>query len=314
MATYTLLGQSRILQNAVRTTTMPYKLNYRENYSIPTVDAVPLVIENMEFIDRVEATSSKFTANGVWLDAVAERKFHTGDDEASRRAGADCQPDWNYKAQNDGRAAGEGEKLGNFNYGATGYLRVYDLLKLTGLPIEIASETARWIVRFGGGGYQLFSDAGKLYRNAEKGRWGLVWNTNFFSKQRTFYGEDQGDVANVESGINFGEFLRLSGIARQAGVRLDRENFGFNEPETSSWSGTLLEKPLDESGQFQQWSTRVLDDIERWRTEVSARNFQTEKAQIYERAQKLRRAEQQSEEEWTDTDDFPLNPVDTEGP
>lgn len=172
-----------------------------------------------------------------------------------------------------------------------------DILRSAGVPYHAADETTRWVLRFGGGLYQVVSDARVLSKDVDEQGISAAWDHPAFSKSRTFYGEDLRDVPQVESGMNFGAYLRLDRIAQQAGVKLNRSDFGFTGPEIASWSGLLLKSTPTESEPPQQQLTQRQDWLERRRADEMEQQRQIETAQKErEERQRLERLRKRNEE------------------
>lgn len=203
--------------------------------------AESLAQENSLFIDKV-ADKSLVNAFEVWAGAVSGNIIG-GNEEAAIEAGAKFQPDWDYISDHSINGSPEQrEDLGNYNYGATGYLLFMRLFTEVGISNYNADFITRYILRSGGGAFQFVQDFD--FKT-------LSYKTKL---DRTWYGEEVKDVSRIEAGMDFGAFILMSKSAEKLGVKLDPKDFGFSNQAILPVDLTINEK----------WK----EDIEKWREEI----------------------------------------------
>lgn len=274
---YSLWSSSWLHDPAQPRTNAPrYQLGHTQVFSsdahrmaFPQADRI--VSENSALIGKVEE-SSAWDACVVWLGGVSGQRFGmTGNEEAARKAGAPGQPDWDYKKAKNLKALDlsreQGEALGNFNYGATGYENGMNLLTAVGLSEGTADPLLRFVLRIGGGVFQLINDI------KEK----RLLNPDL---HRTAYGEEVKDVAIIEAGMDYGRFLRMSRVAERYGVKLDPRTFGFESGSPTSRPTLLLDKELNFESEVEALKSKVdatLDRLKRERAEEQARERERER-------------------------------------
>ena len=209
---------------------MPFGI--RESYS-----------DNMDLMERL-AKASSVDATRIWLHAVSE-KLITAPPELAARYGLDGLPYWDYKAttpqRNEGR---KGEDAGNFNYGASGYALLSSILREAGIErgalLDAGLFVGTWVLRFGGGDQQFLKDWKAIIKDpADWSKWKRV----LFLDGRNWYREENRDADVIERGIEYGRYREFAKLARQYGVNLAPENFGFSEPKSPYH---LLERNLAE--------------------------------------------------------------------
>lgn len=207
-------------------------------FQLPMPGAERIIDGNTSFIRDIYE-ESRIDAIDVWLGAVGEGLFE-GDGDAARRAGADRQPNWNFKqsgiAKGLGITSSHGEVLGNINYAVTGYQLGMDLLSDQGLSEEVADPLVRWSVRLGGGFNQMTKDLRQVIR-------GL--GSKVYNARRTWYGEDVADAEVIEESMDYANFLRLSKSAAKYGAHLDPAAFGFDTSSQHISPCFLLDKSQD---------------------------------------------------------------------
>lgn len=199
--------------------------------------------DNMELMERV-AGSSAFDASRLWAHAVTEG-LHTAPPELAARYGLDGLPDWDYKTTTSQKNQNRGgEDAGNFNYGATGYALLSSILRRAGIKqgalLDAGFFVGTWVLRFGGGGQQLYKDFKPVLKRPDD--WSR-WRKFLTRNDRNWYFEEDRDAELIERGIEYGRYREFAKLARQYGVQLAPENFGFAET-TSPYH--LLERNLSE--------------------------------------------------------------------
>jgi len=221
--------------------------------------------ENMAFLKKV-AENSAHDAISVWLGAVSGKRLR-GDNEASIKAGAKDQPDWDYLTI-DWKNYGDRdqrEALGNFNYGATGYYLGMKLCRNVGMTDDQADRFLRPVLRAGGGAYQFSQDFSFSFK-----QFGFTRKVD-----TTWYHEERKDVPPIEAGMDYAQFHLLREDAEKHGTTLNPRDFGFPDEDDSKLSVTdyNLEKEMG----LEKLTNRIREELDRIQKQAIERRLRDER-------------------------------------
>lgn len=207
-----------------------------------------LAKEHELFLSRV-TSSSRMDALQVWCAAVSG--VCPGDDEASKKAGLDGQPYWDYKAYDTfGFFDTQGEDVTNFHDAYTGYMLFMDNLTSIGISEQVADLISRYVMYRLSGDYQRLNDIKGLR----------------FHVDHTWWGEEVKDVSRLKLGMDYGQFMRMSRSVEKMGIYLNEKDFGFKEYERKPRESAFgVDLPWKEYEKFQSENEEALKRWERER-------------------------------------------------